>query len=186
MRTIFRKELIISSALILGSIVIAAIGSYLMTQRLHSQIVKIATGRALATERAQTNASLAYLKTSAAQAKKYQVAMETILVTQDQLLGFSPWIHDLAQARQVGLDFSFTGNPVPPTDDAPGLAGFNFETSGNLSNILEFVKDLEYRSQRFLITISGFNITQSSGNYRFSGQGQVFFRANEEITKTPQ
>jgi outer membrane murein-binding lipoprotein Lpp len=172
----FRKELIISLAVIVGSFLVSGAALYFLSGDLQSQVQKIGTARALLTNRSAVLGSLAALKKDAAQAAVYKPAMDVVLVSQDQLLDFQKWLDGLAGVHRIGYNFSFQGDPVLPQSDAPGYYNFSLDINGALDNLIEFIKDVEYKSPRFLTNLYGFDLTRDGDNYRVLTQGKVFFR----------
>lgn len=172
----FRRGLIISSAIIAGSFLISGVAVYLIGLDLRLQADKIGTARALIANHSAVLASLAHLKNDAAQAASYKTALDKVLVSQNQLLDFKKWVDGLARTNGLEHSFSFQGEPVLPSGDSPGYYNFSLDASGPQRNLAEFMETIEYRSPRFLSSLSSFNLTRSGDNYRISTQGNVYFR----------
>jgi len=149
---------------------------YFLSRDLQFQAEKIVADRALINRRAAVLGALADLKRDAPQADVYKRAMDKLLVSQDQLLDFSRWLDGLARVRQIGLNFSFRGSQVAPQGDAPGYIAFSLDLAGKLNNLVEFLKDLESLSPRFLVGLDGVDLTGDGSSYRILSQGKVFFR----------
>lgn len=172
----FRRELIISVAIIAGALVIFGAAFYFLAGDLQFQSKKIVDVRAAIASRVATLDSLATLKGGAAPAAGYEQAIDRILVTQDKLLDFPKWLDGLARAHKVGSSFSFQGDPVLPQGNTPGYYSFSLNISGNLNDMADFMKDVEYQSPQFLTSLYGFDISGSGDNYAVVTSGKVFFR----------
>jgi hypothetical protein len=172
----FRRELTISAIVIFGGLAIFSAVFYLLSSDLISQTGKIVADKALLAKRTATLEALASLKKDAAGAVLYKQAMDRLLVSQDQLIDFPKWLDSLARVRQIGLNFSFTGDQVPPGIDTPGYIIFSIDINGALDNLIAFIRDIELQSPRFLVALSGFDLNKTDSNYRITSQGRVFFR----------
>ncbi len=172
----FRRELIVSLAIVGGSILIFASILYFLSEDLSFQAEKVVADRALINQRAAILGALADLKKDASQADIYKRAMDKILVLQDQLLDFPHWLDGLSRAHQVGLSFSFQGSQVPPQGETPGYIAFSLDLTGKLGDLIDFLKDVEFQSPRFLVSLDNVGLTKGDSAYRISSQGRVFFR----------
>lgn len=176
MPTHFRRELIVSLAIMGGSIVVSALVLFLLSRDLQSQAEKVVADRALINQRAAVVAALASLKTDASRAELYKRAMDKILVSQDQLLDFPRWLDGLSRVREIGLTFLFQGSQVAPQGDSPGYIAFSVDLIGKLNNLVDFLKDVEFQSPRFLVSLDSIDLTRNGSDYRILSQGRVFFR----------
>lgn len=176
MPTYFRRELVISLAIIGGSIAVFALALYFLSKDVNFQEEKVVADRALINQRAAVLGALADLKRDAPRGDVYKRAMDKILVSQDQLLDFPRWLDGLARVRQIGLNFSFQGSQVAPLEDSPGYIAFSLDLVGKLSYLIDFLKDIEFQSPRFLISLDNVDLTRSGSDYRILSQGRVFFR----------
>lgn len=172
----FRRQLILGLEIIAGSVLIFGAGLYLLADDLENKSEKIVTARALISQTAATIEALADLKNDAPKADAYRRAIDKILVSQDRLLDFPRWLEGLARGRKVALTFSFQGSQVKPLDNAPGHIGFSLDIRGALANLTEFLKDVEFQSPRFLVSLDNFNLNGSGSSYRITSQGKVYFR----------
>jgi hypothetical protein len=177
MQKYFRREVLISAAFICVSILIFAGFFYWFAKDFDSRGNKILVDRGLISKKAEALAILAELKRDAPVAASYQKSIDLTLATQDQLiLDFRQWLEGLARAHSLDITFQFQGNEVPPQEDALGYAVFRMSVGGALKNVISFTKDVEGRASRFLVSIDGFDLRESSGGYTVSIQGKVFFR----------
>ncbi|MBU6500637.1 MAG: hypothetical protein KGJ89_04260 [Patescibacteria group bacterium] len=176
MQNNFRRELFINFGVIVAVILIFGAVFYWFTGELSSQANQIAADRTLISKRTSAIAVLADLKDNSAQANTYKQAIDKVLVSQDQLLTFPNWLDSLARARQVTLSFSFQGNQTAPQGDSPGYIQFSINASGDLSNIISFIKDVEFQSPQFLVSLDGFSLSGAGSNYSVSLGGRVFFK----------
>ena len=72
--------------------------------------------------------------------------------------------------------FSFTGDPVPATQNVPGYVGFHLDAAGSLSNIMAFLKDMESSAPILLSKIDTFDLSQNGPAYALATDGRVFFK----------
>jgi len=172
----FRRELLTSVAIIAGSFLISGIALYFLASDLQYQTQKIGFARAAVVSSYTTLDSFAVLKKGAAQAASYSQAMNKILVPQDRLLDFGKWLDGLARAHRIDESFSFGGEPAPPQENAPGYYIFSLGLSGKLGSIMDFMKDVEYKSPRFLTNLGSFDLSRSGDDYRVSINGRVSFK----------
>lgn len=172
----FRRGLIVSAIIIVGSFLISGVVLYLMAGDLRFQVQNIGEAQAAILNSRIVLDSLSALKEDLAQASDYSQAMDKILVPQDQLLDFGKWLDQLARAYQIQLNFSFGGEPVSPQAGSPGYYNFSLELNGDLNNIMDFVKDVEYRSPRFLTVFDSLDLSNKDGSYEVSANGRVFFK----------
>lgn len=149
---------------------------YFLSQDLRSQVDQIVAGRASISERALMLESLADLKRTASQADVYKRAMDTVLVTQDQLIDFPRWLDSLARGRGVVFNFNFTGDPVQPHDTNAGYIGFTLIVNGTLDKIIASMEDVESKAPRFLVELDNFDLSGGGSDYRIFSNGRVFFR----------
>ncbi len=177
---VFRKELIIGAAIFFGGMLIITAGLYFLSNDITSKASTIVIDRALIGDRAQAIESLAGLKKNLSEAERYQKAIDKILVPQDQLIDFGRWLDGLARTRQVALSSAFDGTEVLPQAETLGSIGFSIDVSGALPNLLDFIRDVEVRSPRFLVDMVSFDMTRLSGSdYRATSRGRVYFKENK-------
>lgn len=175
MQAYFKKELIISLSIIFGSILLLGTAILFLSYDVAAQAEKVVSGRNSLLERANSLGVLAELKSGAIKAAVYRQAMNKILVTKDQLLDFRGWLDGLARGRNLTLSFSFRGETVPPSGDLPASIGFSLGVKGGLEDVLGFLKDIEFASPRFLLSLDDFSGKRDGLNYDFIGDGKVFF-----------
>lgn len=172
----FRKQIILSASIIIGSLVVVGLVIYLLSVNLDAEVNKATFNKtALITETTALE-TLADLKNNAATAQTYQSAMSKILVSQDQLINFPAWLNQLSLLDQVSESFSWQGSQVPPAAAMPGYIGFGINAAGSLEALTNFFKDVEYRKPQYLVSLDGFDITRSGSGYGVSANGRVFFK----------
>ncbi|MDP2598290.1 MAG: hypothetical protein Q8P49_00495 [Candidatus Liptonbacteria bacterium] len=172
----FRRELLISLAVLFGGVIAISGGLYVLDGDLGTQAARIVLDRALIAQRTQTISGLAELKRDSPQAKAYRDAMNVLLVTQDQLLDFPHWLDGLARSRSVALTFSFDPAPTMPQGDSPGFSGFSISVTGPIQNAVDFIRDAESRAPKFLVSLTNLDVTRSGSEYRIASHGQVYFK----------
>lgn len=172
----FKRQLWISLAIIFGSIIIAVIAFNYLASALVVGANKITADRALIDQQADSLGVIAALKNQAPKAAVYQTAMDSLLPTQDGLIGFSQWINTVAAAHQVSVSASFQGNIIQPAGSDPGQAAFSMDVTGSLNDIAAFLNDAESKASGFFITVNSFNLIDKNSTYDLTGQGNVLFR----------
>ena len=172
----FRRSLIISLIAIFIGFIASAVIFYVLGIRLSSLSAKVAREKGLMAQRRDSVDILAELKKVAPEAEPYKQAMDSLLPTQDQLLGFPRYLDTLSKNYGVSLSFNFQGTPSVAQKDSPGSLGFVLSLTGQLSNNSEFLKALEAKSARFLLVVQNFSLSRSGGGYNMGVQGLVFFK----------
>lgn len=172
----FRRNLVTSVSVILASFIIFGIIFYWFAGDLGAQAKKVEESRATIRGRARLVETLARLKRNRLEVERYQTFVDALLPAQDGLLDFSRWLENLGRVHQISLRSSFQGATLTPTVDAAGTIGFLMEVDGSFSSLVEFFKELETRSARFLVTLDNFDVNRSGGSYKVSVYGRVFYR----------
>lgn len=173
----FKRQTWIGGIIIAASIAAFSIAAVLFANDIGAQASAITQARTqAATQSAMINA-YSTLKADSATAGSYQAAMDKLLSTQDNLIGFPSQIDNIAHNDGVDLTFSFEGNPTPSGPNAPGYMGFTMNAIGGMSNIILFLRDMEASAPIMISKIDSFDLTQSGANYTLSATGKVFFRS---------
>jgi hypothetical protein len=176
MDTNFKRHLIISFGIILGSALVAALALNWLSGSIAESSQKIVQDRSLIDQQNGALSALATLKAQAPQAAKYEVAMNKLLPTQDGLISFGQWLTAFATEHGVTATFFFQGTPVPPAGTTVGTAPFALTISGSLNGITTFLNDANTKATGFPFEINSFDMTNTNGSYQFSGHGNIFFR----------
>lgn len=172
----FKKEMIISVIIVLGSILVFGTSLYFLAKSLKADATHISNDRLVIAHNASMLGVLAELKRDASQADLYQKAIEKILVPRDRLLDFQRWLDGLRRVRQVDMNFAFVGSESAPTETFPGYISFSLDISGTLDNLTAFLKDIELQSTQFLVSLDTFDVSGSGSSYRIISRGRVFFK----------
>ena len=172
----FKKKIVISFSIIGVSIIGFGVAFYFLYVDLTAQTKKIYADRVAIAERANIIDSLSSLKRDSVEADTYRAAINQLLIPESQLLDFPRWIDGLARVRQVQSSFSFSGDQTQAAADAPGHISFSLGAQGSLPNIIDFLKDVEFRSPRFLVELDSIDATKNGVDYRVSTNGRVFFK----------
>jgi hypothetical protein len=176
MKDKFKKQLLISFGLILGSGIAAAIGLNFLSGNLHASAEKIIQERAGLSAETMALGSLADLKRDAPLAAQYQAAINKLLPDQYHLIGFGQWLNGIAQHHSVSANVSFQGTPTPPSAGAAGTAIFSISTTGSASDVIAFLKDIETQEPAFLLSINSFDLTSDGTTVNVTGQGTLYFQ----------
>jgi len=178
MKDNFKRSLLITSSIIVGSAVVAAVVIYFLSNDLAAQVGKIVEDKAFAAQQAAALTILANLKADVPVATTYTTAMEKLLPTHDELIGVPQWINTTASADGVAASFSFQGSNVPASASAAGTDTFSLSVQGPIANITSFLNDIETKSSQFLLSVTNFDLVASGSGYTLSVQGVVYSRAS--------
>ncbi|HVO29022.1 MAG TPA: hypothetical protein VMT81_03505 [Candidatus Paceibacterota bacterium] len=172
----FRRRLIVGLSVIFGSIALAAVALYILSNTIDAAVKKIGTDRALIAQEGGLLGVLASLKQQEPQAEVYQGAITQLLPTQDGLIGFGPWLDAIAANHQVSASASFGSNIVPPSSGQLGAAPVSISATGNADDLAAFLADAESGTPGFLLDIISFDLTGNGDSYRLTASGIVSFR----------
>jgi len=176
MKDTFKRNLWISVSIIVGSIMLAWIGVYLLSGQITGQVKKIIADRSIVAQQATALASLADLKRDAPKAAPYENAINTLLPDQYQLIGFSEWLDGRGKQFSVTTHFSLQGTPAPSAPGTVGTAPFSADAEGSAENLLAFMKDIEIQAPAFLLSISSVDFVNDGLNSRVTFQGTLYTR----------
>ena len=172
----FKKQLWFGVGIIVGSMVVFGVAFYIFAGNVKSSTDAIVRGRNDIIEESTFINSYSNLKENAPAVAAYQVAMNQLLAAQDNLIAFLSQLEGLSRNDNVTVSFSFVGDPVSATPTAPGHVGFHLEATGSLSNLTEFLKDMEASAPILLSEIDTFDLSQNGSGYALTADGKVFFR----------
>lgn len=170
------QPLIISSAIIIAAIIGFALIFNWQISDLNNQAAQIVSQRADLQNKIALLSALGDLKVQSAQANQDQQKMDALLPSSDQLIDFPNWLDGLSRINNVNMNFSFQSNQTPPTNSAPGYIGFDLSLSGNLSDIVNFMKAAELSLPKYMINFTKINLTQVGSSIQVSLEGQLFFK----------
>lgn len=176
MHQLFRRQVVFSFSIIIGSFLVFAAVLYFLFLSLSAQSEEIIAAKAAIAEKTSTLGALTALKKEAPDAIRYEEALNRILVSRDQLLGFPGWLDSLARGRRVELQFAFGGGEADPSEVSAGYVEFSIDASGSLENLISFLEDAELKAPGFLAGLESFNLSGSGSDYRISAKGKVYFR----------
>ncbi len=167
----FKKRLIIIIGVPLGIILILIVSLFFLGSDISSRANQIKQLRENLTLRLQSTESLVSLRQDFKQAQEYSPALNNLLPTRDELVGF---IHDLTMiAKQNELDFSSSlGQESPQTDKGLGQISFTITSQGKFDNFVNFLKTLE--NSRYFIKLNTLDVTRQDDNFKALMTGQVF------------
>jgi hypothetical protein len=96
------------------------------------------------------------------------------------LIGFTPWLDQVAKKYSVTVSTSLQGNPTLSNGTAPGSINFSLSAQGPTGGVVNFLNDIESQSSGFLLTITSLDYTNDlSGGVsaeKINAQGTLFFR----------
>jgi hypothetical protein len=174
MKSDFKRQLWMSFGLIFGAVAVASAAIYFLSNDLTAQAEKIIADKNLIARQAAFVGVLASLKSDAPVAIQYTAAINKLLPVHDELIGFPQWLVNLGQTHNVSIASAFQGGDVPPTDEAPGTDGFSMGVTGNSTDIIAFLSDIESQAPAFLLSLDSFDFANTGSAYRLSTQGKLF------------
>jgi len=172
----FKKQFWLGVGIIAGSVIVFGVAFYVLAGELQQQADAITSGRSAVANQSALINSYSNLKENASNAATYQAAMDKLLATQDNLIGFPSQVDGIARNDGVDTTFAFQGDPVPGSQNAAGHVNFKLTVTGPLSGVLAFMKDLESSAPILLAKINDFDLTQSGSGYTLAADGEVFFK----------
>ncbi len=115
------------------------------------------------------------LEEEARQAETLAPLLKKKMAGQDDLLGFSRELGDLAATTNVNVVPAFSGESQGGNGRF-GSTGVTLTVDGRWSDIVSFLDALN--SSRFIVHLTNIDITRLSddGTYRLSGRGEVVYR----------
>ena len=176
MKDNFKRKLWISLGIIIGSVVLASVGLYILSGSITGAADKVIADRTLVRSQTTALSSLASLKHDAPVAAKYVDAINKLVPDQYALVTFGQWLQVLAGKYGVTTHFSFQGTPATPAPGSAGTAAFIADAEGSVTNLTLFMKDLEAQAPGFLLSLNTFDLTDDGVNSRVIVQGILYFR----------
>jgi len=115
------------------------------------------------------------LEEEAKQAEVLTPLLKKKIASQDDLLGFSRELGDIATASHVNVAPAFTGESQESRGRF-GATGVTLTVDGRWNDIVSFLDALN--SSRFIVRLTNIDITRlgDDGTYRLSGRGEVVYR----------
>lgn len=172
----FKKQAWIGVGIVVGSMIVFGVGFFILAGDIQTQVQAVTAGRDTVANQSVLINSYSNLKENAPAAATYQAAMDKLLATQDDLIGFPSQIDGVARNDNVDLTFSFEGDPVSAGSSTVGYVGFKLNAIGSLDGITAFLKDVELSAPISFSKIDSFDLTQDGSNYSLDAEGRVFFR----------
>ncbi len=172
----FRRTVIVGTSLIIGSIVIFSLILYWLSGKLYDETEQVSANRMFIKRHSELIGDLANLKTTTAEVQRYKQALDLFLPTKDELVNVSKWLDGISRAYQVNENFSFQGDATVPSDAEAGHIGFALDVNGGYDNLVNFLKDVEFKAPRYLTSFDDFDLKRAAGNYRILIHGRIFFR----------
>jgi Tfp pilus assembly protein PilO len=172
----FKKEIIITSSVIGGSLILFMIAFLAIAGRIDTAVASIKLARTTIQTQSQAVSALAKLKQDVGQADQYQEQINLLLPKKEELLGASRAIDAIARAHNVTFHFSFQSTTAPASLGVPGYIGFNLDADGTYENVRDFWSDLESKTSRFVMQFGDLSLASSPSGYKMSGAGKLFFR----------
>ena len=156
--------------------IVFGVALYFMDREFLFRAGSVYADRSIIQGQAWSVGMLAVLKQAAPEAKRYEERLRLLLPAKDELLDFPRRLDGVSRAHQVSQTFSFRGNAVSPQGNEPGYIGFTIDAVGSYTNVVNFFRELEVKSTRFLVSIDSLDISRSDPQYRARAEGKIFFR----------
>ncbi len=173
----FKQELLLSVGIVLASFAVSGFVLWWIDGSMAENAGKIAENRLAFQQYSQTIDLLADLKRAAPAVKKEQDAMNLLLPKKDDLVEFSRWLDGVSRVNKVSVDFGIQGSTAPAKEQEAGSYGFTLGATGSSADLQRFFRELELRSNRFLVSMDSFDFTGGGGSPAHAvARGRVFFR----------
>lgn len=167
----FKKKLFLAIIIPLAIIFIAILVILFLSKDIDKKIQERNLIRTQVSYWREAIDSIAVLQGDYKKAEPYFTAVQKIISSQDELIGFSSEIASVGARHNVGATASLGKENV---DDKSGLRKTPalIVASGKSADIIGFMKDVE--ASRFFIQINSLDISRSEENFRVSLTGSVF------------
>lgn len=173
----FRKKLLIGISLIVGGFLAFGAIAYFVSGILSAEAQKISLDRDTIRNHSDLIEGLAKQKSSSPEVEKFSQAVDLILPPKDQLVNLSGWLDSLSRARNVSVNFSFSGETVPVSGTNAGYIRFSLNISGDYANVIDFLRDIELKSPKYTVSFDTLDLKKNGvTNYIVITNGRVFFR----------
>jgi len=172
----FKKQLIINTAIIIGSILVFGAAFYFLSGMISKEADDLVADRELIRHHERAADELAFLKQSQADAQKYGDKLQKLLPIRDQLLGFSDYLDSVARIYKININASFTAAPVEPSGGQSGYLAFTLGIDGPYEDIRNFLNDIEAKGTSFIVAFDNFDVNRNGESYYASINGRTFFK----------
>lgn len=172
----FRQKIISSAVVILLCFLIFAGAAYWLSSDISQKTQKISQERALLFRFSQLAEVLANLKNNATVAASYEEKINNLLPGQEDLLNFPRWLDGVARAQNLSLRFNFQGDQVMPQGNNAGYLRFTLQITGPSQGILNFLSEVEEKTNQYLMTIDQFELSRAGSDQELDCQGLVYFK----------
>ena len=168
------KGLAVQVSIALGFVGVLVIGIILFGLNIKSSTKKIAAARGELAVRTISLRSLASLRADYAnKAQSYLNVLYNVIPQKDELIDLSKDIQAIASADNLEYGFTFVGE-TQPTEADLGFVKFNLKLGGDLTGLLNFLKNIDYF--RYLIDVGSVSINREGSLMRMNLAGSVYFR----------
>lgn len=175
MKSDFKKKLWLNFGIVAVSGILAFVGMYLIGKDVQVRANVIIADRMQIAAQNGNLQETANLKEQLAQAQNYQMAMDTLLPSQDALVDFPSMVAAMGNLYNVKAAVSFTGVPAQTIDGQSGSLTFSLAVTGRGLDIAHFMAYMETQTPKFIVAIDSMNFTGSDPESNLTAQGQVFF-----------
>lgn len=172
----FRWAILLGTISIIASIAVLGSVLYWLSGMLEKEAAAVAADRSVVLNNSRMIESLAAIKSNAQEVEKYSRAFDALLTTKDGLVNFSSWLDGLSRAHQVSENFSFQGNVVQSSGNSAGYTGFDLKARGAYDNLIDFLKDVEFKAPQYLVSFDDFDLSRNADAYNVVVHGRIFFR----------
>lgn len=170
----FKTRLWISFGIVIVALAGASAAFYFLSGDLHAQATQIIADKTSVAQQAAVVGTLANLKSDSVKAAGYASAINQLLPSHDELIGFPQWVAAAGEAHNVQASVVFQGENATSTGSSPGSDGFSLSAAGTEADLVAFLDDIEIQAPGFLIAIDSFDLINSGPSYQLTAQGRVF------------
>ncbi len=175
MQRSFKFRLFSNLSFTLGIISIIAIAVFYLGFDISNKANLIGETRAKLFRRVVDITNLGKLKEQEKTAETALLKLNGVLPRRDSLFAVSRDFNDFARARGLSFGSKF-GEEIAPKDEKPGFIRLEMNVTGDYTNIISFIKDIE--ASNYFVNLLNFEIVSQGVRFNAILNGEVFFTNN--------
>lgn len=169
-----QKRIAVQASIALGIVGVLVIGLVFFGFNISNITEKIVAAREELALRTTALQSLATLRADyTTKAQSYLGVLHNVVPHKDELIDLSKDFQTIASASELEYGFTFLGENMS-TADSLGSVRFGLRLGGTLTNLLEFLDNLQ--NFRYLVQIESVSIFREESLMRMNLSGNVYFR----------
>ncbi|MDP3697169.1 MAG: type 4a pilus biogenesis protein PilO [Candidatus Taylorbacteria bacterium] len=172
MQRSFKFRLVSNLSFALGIISTIAIAVFYLGFDISSKANVIHETRAKLFSRVVGITNLGKLKEQEKIAESAFLKLNSVLPKRDSLFAVSRDLNDFARVRGLSFGSKF-GEEIAPKDGKPGFIRLEMNVTGNYTNIISFIKDVE--ASDYFVNLLNFEIVSQGVRFNAIINGEVFF-----------